>query len=274
MNQLRNLFLWMIVPVTLGLAVRTVAQDDAAGSYEARPDSPASEVVIVGTIHAYHQKNARYTQEVLRDILVACEPNAILVELPATMHGKPTVEDGRLVNDFARADEGWAAQKAAEQLQVPIFPYDIDRRREVRRENGYWERRRRADERFEAWMRQDDTGEALAGLKATQRIAADIKEAILCFAEKGTPEIINSEAFDSVIRIHWRMREHVVPALMRQHPEKAELASEMQWLREQWYERNRIMVGKILERAKQSTTRAGASRSSAEPSTATSSATC
>jgi hypothetical protein len=99
-------------------------------------------------------------------------------------------------------------------------------------------------------MRQDDAGKALAGLKATQRIAADIKEAILCFAEKGTPEIINSEAFDSVIRIHWRMREHVVPALMRQHPEKAELASEIQWLREQWYERNRIMVGKILERAK------------------------
>lgn len=25
----------------------------------------------------------------------------------------------------------------------------------------------------------------------------------------------------------------------------------MRWLREQWYERNRIMVGKILDRAKQ-----------------------
>mgnify|MGYP006284838103 FL=1 len=74
-------------------------------------------------------------------------------------------------------------------------------------------------------MQEDDAKDALAGLKATQQIAADIREAILCFAEKGTPETINSEAFDSVIRIHWRMREHVVPEPVRQHPEKAELAS-------------------------------------------------
>ena len=147
------------------------------------------------------------------------------------------------MNGFDEANEGWAEQAAAKKLDVPIFPFDIDRREEVRQENGYYRRRERAGKEFTAWLRQHENDEnALVALKAIQRFSGDIKESIICFASKAEPELINSEAFDSIIRANWRINDVVSPELMKAYPEKAELVKEGVWLSEQWHQLHGEMV--------------------------------
>ena len=212
-------------------------------------DTPHTTIVIIGALHHFHEKNPYYSKEILRDILVVCRPSEILVELPATMHGKPTVVNGRLVNGFDEANEGWAEQAAAKQLGVPVFPFDIDRREEVRQENGYYRRGEPASKDFAAWLQQRDDDNPLVALKAIQKFRSDINESIICFGNKARPELINSEAFDSIIRAKWRINDIVSPELVKAHPEKVELMKEHAWLGEQWHARNRTMVEKIMSRA-------------------------
>jgi len=212
-------------------------------------NTPHTTIVVIGALHNFHMKNPYYSKEILRDILVACRPSEILVELPPTMHDKPTVVNGRLANGFDEANEGWAEQAAAKKLGVPVFPFDINRREEVRQENGYYRRREQASKDFAAWLQQRADDSPLVALKAIQQFRSDIKESIICFANKARPELINSEAFDSIIRANWRINDIVSPELMKAHPEKAELTKERAWLGEQWHVRNRTMIEKIMSRA-------------------------
>jgi hypothetical protein len=235
------------------LAISAPAGGCLAGPTGRDPNDPVAKpttVAIIGSIHDFHQKNPHYTEAVLRDIIVACRPDEILVEMPATMYGQPTVENGRLADDQGLANEGWAEQAAAEQLNVPIVPYDIDRREDLRRENDYYRRREQAGQRLEAWLQRHHDPNAVAALRALQAFREDVKQSIICLATKARPEVINSEAFDSIIRASWRIGDIVGPELMKAHPKQADIAREQAWLRQQWHVRNRIMAEKILARAK------------------------
>ena len=61
----------------------------AAGCLAARPQtnaaapaSVATQVIILGTLHGGHKANTNYSLDILRDVIVAMKPSAILVELP------------------------------------------------------------------------------------------------------------------------------------------------------------------------------------------------
>jgi hypothetical protein len=197
-------------------------------------------------LHEYHGKNPHYSQQVLLDILVACRPQAILVELPATKAGKPTVREGRLVEEYARADELWASQQAAQKLKIPIHPFDMDRRDDLRQEQRYWERRSRAEKDFTTLLESKD--DEYAELRALRRFEEHLKKSILAFAGKGTPEIINSEAFDSILRARKQLQvvfDGAFERLLRSHPEHAALRRELDFVRREWNQRNEVMAKTI-----------------------------
>ena len=68
-----------------------------------------------------------------------------------------------------------------------------------------------------------------------------------------TPEIINSEAHDSVIRIKHSLWYDIVPNILEKYPEYETLINEDHFFRDQWRQRNQIMTDNIIKAAKQYT---------------------
>jgi pheromone shutdown protein TraB len=208
---------------------------------------PPTEVVILGALHAYHKTNPNYSLETVRDIILACKPQAILVELPPSFDGEPTVVNGRLTGDFGKSEERWASQQAAIKLDIPIYPFDMDRRREVRRETGYWKRLEEVNKNYVAWVEAEQ--KQLSDLYAMEQHSQHLLKCILCLAEKGSPEIVNSEVLDSLKRASDSLQP-VFKKLMAEHPEKAHFAREFDFIREHWKHRDECMVEKIKHYAR------------------------
>ncbi len=76
------------------LALDTVSASDVQTNATAPAPIP-TQVIILGTLHGSHEANTNYSLEVLRKIIVAVKPAAILVEQPPESGGRPTVRDGR-----------------------------------------------------------------------------------------------------------------------------------------------------------------------------------
>lgn len=245
---MRRALSYCLIPAVLsivGTVTPAAGGDGLIGSNEARVENGRTEVVVVGALHGYHQKNPHYTQQKLRDIIIGCSPDALLFELPPIKDGEATVVDGRLTDRYTNADEGWASQAAAKKLDVPIYPFDIDRRDDARRETGYWRRRRAADAEFEKWLAEHPGDDELPGLKAVRRFREQIQKSLLAFAHKGTPEIINSDAFDSILRANAQVSV-MFRELLKAHPDKAKLAKEFEFVSHEWSHRNKVMVEKIV----------------------------
>jgi hypothetical protein len=69
----------------------------------------------------------------------------------------------------------------------------------------------------------------------------------------GAPEIINSEAHDSIVRIKHSFWYDIVPTILEKYPEYETLINEDHFFRDQWRQRNRIMADNIIKAAKQYT---------------------
>jgi hypothetical protein len=111
-----------------------------------------TEVVILGTAHDEHHQNARYSLEILRDLIVNLKPAAILIEAPPTVGGKPTVRNDRGVGVWGNKNEGWASNAAAEALHVPVVPYDRDRRNDFYIETKYFDRQTQLSRHLNQWF--------------------------------------------------------------------------------------------------------------------------
>ena len=101
------------------------------------PTNKPTEVIIIGTIHKWHLENPRYSPEVLKRILSALEPNAILNELPLSQVDK----QGRPIYKSRNTSaEGWAADTVASQLGIRQIPFDRPDREENFKKTRYFER--------------------------------------------------------------------------------------------------------------------------------------
>lgn len=211
-------------------------------------NTPPTQVVFLGALHDYHQKNPHYTLEILRGLIVACKPQAILVELPDTSRGKPTIIDGRLVEEYAKRNEFWASQQAADELKIPIHPFDMDLLDDTRRETRFWERQREAGKQYAALMERRKNDEALAELRSHRLFHQDMERSVLAFAEKGTPTIINSEAFDSALRAKSRLKalfDEAVERVVETNPNDQAVLHGLDFVSEEWQRRNACMADKI-----------------------------
>jgi hypothetical protein len=213
-----------------------------------------TEVVILGALHDFHHKNPHFSLEVLTRLIVSSRPQAILVELPETSGGNPTIRAGCLVEEFACLNEFRSIQQAADELKVAIHPFDMDRLDDIRRETRFWERQREAAQQYAAFLKAHGDDEALAELRSLESFEESLKRCVVTFAEKGTPEIINSEAFDSVLRARKRLKPvgaAVLDRAIQAHPQHEPLLRGRSFVGEEWQRRNECMAEKIASFAKQ-----------------------
>ena len=215
------------------------------------PEIKKTEVVIVGTIHATHYKNPKYSPEVLKEIIFSLKPNVILNELPLSLvdsNGRP-IE--KIRGRESSCPEIWAANKVAMELGIKQIPFDRPDREENFKKTNYFERQKRSIEMADKWghetIKKDPNS---LDVRIVQLMSYASQAEGTLFMNSG-PEIINSEAHDSVIRIKHSLWHDIMPAILQKYPGYETLIDDYCFEKQQWLERNRIMVDNIIKAAKE-----------------------
>jgi hypothetical protein len=226
---------------TVLLALSTQARTAQFPGGMSRGIQDTTEVIVVGTVHGDHAVNDAYSAETLRDIVVALQPAAILIELPPTINGRPTVVNGRRAAWLAGANEGWAENAAADALGVPVAPFDREGRNEYYVRTNYFARRDSASARLASLAAHLRAENAAALVPLLLDVYHDINRSQQLLHRTAPPEVINSAAFDELIQAKRRMDQDVVLHL----DTRPDLVDEYRFLRTEWLERNDIMARNI-----------------------------
>lgn len=240
--RLRRLVILIALLAVITSAINVVAETKGT-----------TEVIVIGGLHSMHSQSKKYSPEILRDVIVSIKPDAILSELPATALGKPTIINNRinpmLVPDAS--DENWSTNAAADILNIPVIAYDRADRNEHFAKTKYFERMGALAERTESWCSNAKYKEISPITAACLCPVADLaQDSQIYFSLNAGPELINSKGFDDIIRIKHKMSDELMPILAAQTASLADHAGEFTFLRDEWNDRNRIMVDNIIEQAR------------------------
>jgi carboxyl-terminal processing protease len=229
------------ISITYGVATPTTAAP--------RPDPHKTQVVIVGTIHTRHNENPQYSPEVLRDIISHLRPAGILNELPLSQvdpNGRP------LFRDRDKHPEGWAADTVATQLGVKQIPFDQPDREQSYRKTNFFARQKRSIDMLTQWAQElQQNHPESADLKTVELWPDHVNRAEAHLLNNASPQVINSETYDSIIRIKSALRYEIIPALLTKHPAYEAAVDDCRFLKAHWQKRNQIMVDNILRAAKE-----------------------
>src|SRR5271157_408893 len=195
-----------LIPALLMIGIYGLPTPTAEGA-------DSTEVILLGTLHAMHNQNARYSVDVLRDLVVKLKPGAILIELPPAIGGEPTIEKQRAVGRFAN-DENWSANAAADVLQIPVIAYDREGRNEYYEETKYFDREGQLNRRINSW-RSSTENATLAPAEAALLgpLLGNAARSRDYFMLNTGPEVINSDGFDRIIRLKHFIWEELMPEL-------------------------------------------------------------
>jgi pheromone shutdown protein TraB len=208
--------------------------------------------VIIGTIHSAHYKNPKYSPETLKEIILSLKPDAILNELPLSLvdpNGRPleTIRG----KDLQGGPECWAADTVATQLGIKQIPFDRPDRQENFKKTNYCERQKRSNELANEWGKETTNKDPNSlDVKIAQLMSYASQAEGTLFMNSG-PEIINSEAHDSIIRIRHSLWHEIIPDILKKYPGYETLVDNYCFEKQQWQERNRIMVDNIVKAAKE-----------------------
>lgn len=210
----------------------------------------STEVVLMGTLHGMHQQNSRYSVDILRDLIVRLKPGAILIELPPTISGEPTIPKQRVSGRFAN-DENWSANAAADVLQIPVVGYDREGRNEYYQQTKYFDRQERLNRRINSWLSSTENATTVpAEVALLGPLLGNAARSRDYFMLKTGPEVINSEGFDRIIRLKHFIWEELMPELSAKVGSLKDLAGEFAFFRDEWHERNRIMADNVATQAR------------------------
>jgi len=218
---------------------------------EVPAEAKETQVVIIGTIHTAHHKNPKYSPEVLKEIIIFLKPDIILNELPLSL----VDPNGRPIEQIRGRDsdcpEVWAADQAAMKLGVKQIPFDRGDREKNRQETDFYKKRKRSGEQRDKWLKEikKDNPEAIElKISLLQDHAGQAQEYLLL---NSGPKLINSDAFDSIIRVKDSVWEDILPVIMGKHPQHKHSMDDLHFLINEWQERNVIMANNIAKTAKQ-----------------------
>ena len=220
------------------------------GSVESQvpPETKKTQVVIIGTIHDKHYKNPKYSPEILKQIILSLNPDAILNELPLSQvdpNGRP------LFRDPNKHPEGWVADTVATQLGIKQIPFDRPDREENFKKTNYFERQKRASKLANEWGEQivkEDPNSVDCKIAQLFNYAGQAERHLFMNC---APEVINSEAHDSIIRIKHSLWYDILPTILKNYPGYETLIDDYHFERDQWQQRNEIMANNIIKAAKE-----------------------
>jgi hypothetical protein len=214
-------------------------------------ETPKTQVVIIGTIHDRHYENQKYPPGILKAIILELKPNAVLNELPLSLvdpNGRP------IHRQYLKHPEGWASYTAAMELGgIPQIPFDRPDRQENFKKTNYFQREKQLWRSIDKW-RQKAVKENPnnIGLTIIQQYELALDAQIqLTTNSNCSPEIINSQAYDSLIRLKHSVWRNIMPEIFKKYRDYESLVQDCYFFRDQWNERNRIMAENIIKAAKQ-----------------------
>jgi hypothetical protein len=210
----------------------------------------STEIVLLGTLHGTHQQNARYSLDILRDLIVKLKAAAVLIELPPTIGGQPTIEKQRIAARLA-TNEGWSANAAADLLGIPVISCDREGRNEFYQKTKYFDREAELNRRIGSWLNTTENRKAAPAESALLGpLAANALRGQRYFDLNSGPEIINSEGYDRVIRLRHFLFGELMPQLSARVPSLSDLTAEFAFIADEWNERNQIMADNIAKEAR------------------------
>jgi len=229
-------------------------EPNRAGANKAQVSSEVkkTQVVIIGTIHSRHYSNPKYSPDILKQIILSLKPDVILNELPLSLvdpNGRPL--EGIRGKGNPDGPECWAADDAAMELGIKQIPFDRPDRQENFKKTNYFERNKRSKELMNKWGEQtfrEDPNSLDIKIAHLMSYAGQAEDQL--FMNSG-PEIINSETHDSVIRIKHSLWHDIMPAIWKKYPGWETLVDDSCFEKQQWEDRNRIMVNNIVKAAKE-----------------------
>ena len=231
-------------------ALNSLGKEPTNSTKEINTPSQTSkaQVVIIGTIHDKHYKNPKYSPDVLKRIILSLKPDAILNELPLSQvepNGRPIFRDPN------KHPEGWAADAVATELGIKQIPFDRPDREKFRQKSHYYQRKRlsgqQRDECLE-WIKKDNPQAIELKISTLQHDAWQAQEYIRLNAR---PEFINSDGFDSIVRVKDSIWEEILPVFLDKKPRCKKGMKNYHFLVNEWQERNRIMANNIIKAAKE-----------------------
>ena len=207
-------------------------------------DHGATEVVLLGTLHGFHDQARDYSRTDLRDLIIGIGPAAILFEMPPTIGGLPTSTDGRIDPGFG-SNEAIAVNQAADSLGVPALPYDRDRRNERYQETRYFEREKYVFEKLVEWSGQGGSNPAVAaGATALGCLLESVHGAQMEIALHAGPMVVNSAAFDKLSENTRCLVYDLLPSLLSGAAMDT-VVTDLAFLADEWSIRNAIMADNI-----------------------------
>jgi hypothetical protein len=213
------------------------------------PKVEKTKVIIIGTIHSAHYNNTKYSPEKLREIILSLKPDVILNELPLNLvdpNGRPTEN----VRAKGGNPECWAADTVAMELGIKQIPFDRPDRQENFKKTNYFERQKKAFEFAQEWGRQTQKNDPNRLDLKIMGLGEYASQSQGKFSDAAT---INSEAFDSTIRIKHFIWYEMMPQVLEKYKGYEEAADNFKFLGDEWKERNKIMADNIIKAAKQYT---------------------
>ena len=237
--------LMAIITVAL-LCMSSIASGQASKPGEESPRAEKTQVVLIGTIHFQHHKSALYKPEVLRGIIVALKPAAILNELPLSQ----VETDGRPKSRTYQSPESWAADQAATELKAKQIPFDRPDRQKFYARTKYFSRQRRFSKQFQKWCRRMQSEDPNHPVHRIVRLLQELGRAQREITLEEPPRTINSKAFDAMIRARHAIGQELIPDMLRHYPALKASVEDAQFILDEWRERNQIMAANIVKAAR------------------------
>jgi hypothetical protein len=240
----------MVIISSVIVIACSLCAGNALAESQKSPQAKKTQVVIIGTIHGMHLKNPKYSPQILKEIILSLEPDAILNELPLSQvepNGRP-IEKIRHKNNYP---ECWAADNVAMQLGVRQIPFDMPDRQQYYKKANHFEKLNRAGRLLKTWA-QD--------ISEDQRNSTDLKilqidelatQAQLHLMNHSGPESINSKALDSIVKIRRCVETDILSTIVGKHPEYKTFEKDIRYFGRYWQKRNRIMADNIVKAAKE-----------------------
>ena len=204
------------------------------------------ELIIIGTLHSRHNTAKRYMPEALRQILLALRPHLICTETEARHIGddgyyKLDLEPESLMDKWP---DGVVPDQVARQLGIRQVSFERDGRDQRYRETRYFEREERAYAQFQELVSQLASSDPMCVEYKIAEMLDRAEKCQLLLDQSAGPEIINSEAFDHVIRIKHSCSATLLP-LLTKYGGYEEMIADLRFYWEEWEDRNTIMADNL-----------------------------
>ncbi len=203
-----------------------------------------TEIVMIGTLHEGHRKNASYSVYDLHKILRRLQPEVLFLDLPTSLSGRRGTIPRRIINE-GDLPELEALREIVSKENLDVVPFDIpDLIDRIERINS---RRDEAGELLHQWQSELERNESNAMYLQMLSLALELREIQNFHFTHADPFMINSNGFDRIVRLRHNIWSELLPEILRKFARFEKLRS--YWINyyEFWYYRNTKMVEHIQQ---------------------------